>query len=298
MTEIKDLINVSITGGSGLPLLKFADCPMKVKNFLDGWRLKKIPYKMGFGILVHEAEFEDYFKEEREKPEDVFMKKYKTGKVFSKETETDQEINKEGMSDEDIAKSADLGMKMVVTADKNLHGHEIKEVEKKVITEIINPENGHKPEQLAEFRLKGTIDINQNDAVADMKTTRSELKPEQIQYGAYALQLETYRYIRAAASNGNDIPKVVRLFGLTKHKEPRWQELENVRNDEDMCMLFDWMQGLMLRMKGAIMTDKWEKNLAACHTMYGMCQYYPICHKNKFNDWSKEAGKTMFRKEK
>lgn len=293
MLEDKKL-RLSITGGSGVGILKFEECQMKTYWFLQGWRLRFMPYHLAMGIVVHDANFQNWDNPNRQRPTDYFKENF-NDQIKNNETGELQPVSMVDMDYDQHKKNILHGSLITAQAERILPRNDIKAVETKLESSIINPENGIvDPEFEDSLLLCGKRDILETNSISDLKTSSVELKKDDLDYGAYYLQTETYRYLTAVKS---ETFHNVKIYNVTKHKIPRASVIETKRTDADFFIFYKFLKNACRKLMNCIKTNTWEKNLTQCKTLYGTCQYYALCHGHKFASPEKEIDKKLYKKE-
>jgi len=294
-------INVSMTGGSGLSLTKYRTCAMKMKWFLDGWRMKFKPYPLAFGSLVHDGNFNKLEKPDAEKPSKFFRRQMESG-ILEDDHGEKTPINMSKISNDKKDDEFDNGERVCDKVEENLAGEAVKEVETRFEIDLIDPANNVADSELEQFNFCGKTDALQDDAIVDLKTSKSQLTENHLNYGDYYLQTEGYRYNQAV--KGNVVHKA-KIWNVTKHKwnkkkplesGPRWKVIQVERTDEDFYTLFQFVKDTCLEILESIKTGIWKRNITQCKTVFGICPYYALCHQQRFSNPKAEREKTLFKK--
>jgi len=236
---------LSLTGGTGLPISKLMECPMKFKHIKDGWRLKKKPIYYLSGTLFHKMA-ETILKGEKdfssvEKVETAVSEALDEGRLWNDRREEYEEYD---VSDE---KKVDTARKTVphqifqVYLEKaSGRFDDILQIERKVEVDLLkNPQTGE-PDDVcrmledAGIVFTGTIDLDKSQSVEDLKTaspssTRVPTDEEQeiINSGGFLesngmfnpksdIQLQIYGYMKTIEDEEYCKEGVLHIF--TKHK--------------------------------------------------------------------------------
>ena len=241
----EDKTYLSLTGGTGLPISKLMDCPMKFKHIKDGWRLKKKPIYFMSGTLFHTmAEKIIKGSEEYstvEKVQIAVTKALCEGKLWNERREEFEEYDVSDEKKVDTAKRTVPHQIFQVFLQKaGGRFDNLLDIERKVEVELLkNPTTGEADDVCEMLRdegivYTGTIDIDKKQSVEDLKTASpssirvpTDEQQEIINKGGFLesngmfnpktdIQLQIYGYMKTISDGEVCKEGVLHIF--SKHK--------------------------------------------------------------------------------
>ncbi len=277
-TKSDRIMTLSIAGGTGWAAEKVLACPhYHYQKYEMGWRIKKMPHPLAFGILMHDCCFVNDF--------DRFRTGWERGTILNDNDEPAWPIDRdEDAIEDDVA----LAEKMFDVFQKaNL---EIVATEERMETPIINPLDGKTPSHLEGVFVSGRRDMVEiykgSEDLSDLKTAARQWPVHQ---ASGMIQLPTYRYLEACL--GMDVHNTGHYLPLTKTKKPVLQRCTVQMGDNDFFAVYTKFKAAaeaILRYRGDAKGKKkpaeaWPKT-GPCLGMYNMlCQFHPLCYPERYD---------------
>ena len=280
MGDSDRIMTLSIAGGSGWAAEKVLHCPhYHYLKYELGWRIKRMPRPLAFGIAMHEACFACDIK--------PFTKIWERGTIINEGFEdTPWPINRD---ESDIEDDTALATKMLkVYEDKKI---KVVETEVRMETPILDPTTGKTPSHLQGVYVSGRRDLIENfkgsEDISDLKTAARQWPEHQ---GRGTIQLPTYRYLEACC--GKKVHDNGHYLILTKTKSPVLQRSSIRMGDNDFFAVYTKFKAAaeaILRYRGEAKGAKkpakcWPKQ-GPCLGMYQqLCQFHAICYPERYSN--------------
>ena len=300
---------MSSTGGSGFRVGTVFECPRMAALTLLGWRLKRLAAPLWYGRVIHENAFLPYTDPENphDLPEEAraevaeICDKEKIVEVWTDqkgEEHTEETVVEVSDSDREILPET-ASNQMTVWEDARYPTEDIMACEKKVVSNLIDPETGNVPAEAEGVRLTGRIDLLHTvPKITDLKTSAQSLKQFWYEQLDYHRQASTYRYLVMAGFNirVDDLS----CFQLTKHRR-----LETIRKHAHevaiekplrFSRIFMEYFAALRALRKCARTRTWECNWHACQGKWRPCRFLPLCWADQYDD-PQEFTKTLVRKE-
>lgn len=299
---------LSSAGGSGIPIFDVLTCPMKIKNFWDGWRIK-FPFYFAYGSTIHQTAFLPYSdgRNRSELPEiakSAISEVITSGKYSNTNPKTGEvEVVTVEFTDDDIMYGAEMAEKQMEVWSERMYEPEIVEsCEMKFVSDIVNPMTGEAEPHLEEVGISARLDLVLNPdgtrKLVDLKTCKSELSFDRMKEFNYLFQMGTQRYLLTQAHQKeiNDLA----FFQLIKNKTKAGiaRHAHEVIIDGPAKLSFytiylKYKQAAEILLK-CIRTGEWPM-LSSCTDRYGApCKYYCLCYKEQFLNPELEIAKTLY----
>ena len=281
-----DLTYLSISGGSGLSLLKHRECPMKTRHMLDGWVQRYKAHYFAYGSVLHAVAFKPYLEPEHDKDSfdlpaigyEAMATVCETQKYIS--TVAGMELEEEvRLTDDQRRDFPGLAKNQLTLWQERMYPQSaVSQVEQTLVSPLIDA-NGNEAPGLGMFRLAGRPDLVLNErAITDLKTPKTALTPTSIMAYNYPLSLGTYRYLKAVLDHV-DI-RDIRIWQLTKHTTVETMSKhsgEVLVRTPTLQAVYEWVRDTAGSLLQCMESGVWPKNPAACGGPYSICEMYPLC---------------------
>jgi len=272
-------MRLSIAGGTGWAAEKVLACPhYHYQKYEMGWRIKRMPHPLAFGICMHDCCFVNDF--------DRFKTAWERGTILNDKDEPAWPIDR---ADEDVEDDIELGEKMFnVFAKEDL---QMKEIETHLESPIVDPDTGKTPSHLEGIIVSGRRDFIEeykgSDDLSDLKTSARQW-PEHQARGM--IQLPTYRYLEACM--GLDVHDTGHYLALTKTKKPVLQRNTIKMGDNDFFSVYTKFKSAaeaILRYREEAKGKKkpaeaWPKTGPCLGMFQQLCQFHPLCFPERYDN--------------
>jgi len=231
-----------------------------------------MPHPLAFGILMHDACFVNDF--------DRFRTGWERGVILDDKDEAGWAIDR---TEEEVESDIELAQKMFKEFQKA--DLDIKDIETKMETPIINPDNGKVPSHLEGVFVSGRRDMVEtykgSEDMSDLKTSARQWAEHQARGEP---GLPTYRYLEACC--GYETHDTGHYLALTKTKKPVLQRNTVRMGDTHFFAVFTKFKAAaeaILRYreeaKGkAKPADAWPKTGPCLGKYNTLCQFHSLCH--------------------
>ncbi len=278
-TKSDRIMTLSIAGGTGIAAEKVLGCPhYHYQKYELGWRIKRMPHPLAFGICIHDCCFVNDF--------DRFTTAWERGTILNDKDEPAWPIARD---ESDIEGDVSLAKKMFdVFQEKDL---ELKDIEAKFETPIINPLDGKTPSHLEGVWVSGRRDMVEiyhgSEDISDLKTAAKRW-PEHQARGEPGLP--TYRYLEACC--GYKSHNTGHYLALTKTKSPVLQRNTIKMGDNDFFAVYTKFKAAaeaILRYRGDAKGKKkpaaaWPKTGPCLGKFQQLCQFHPLCFPERYDN--------------